>query len=333
MKRAFGRAAAGYAIALVLALVSTPGPGAAQQPAKVPRVGLLTPSSVSYDWTLAVRWLDELGYVDGRNIAFESRSAAGRDDRLPELAAELVRLKVDVIVTAGTPGIRAARQATATIPIVMIANQDPVAAGFVASLARPGGNITGVAVGVPELAAKRLELLRDAVPRLARVAVLWNPRDPDLQAEWQATRAAARALGLEVQPVEVRSRDDLEGAFAGPVVKRSGGMVVLADSVTWSQAKQIGVLAARQRVPVVYPQRWFVDVFDHGGLMSYGPSHLDISRRAAAYVDRILKGARPAELPVERPSTYELVVNLRAARAIGLSLPQSLLVRADRVVE
>lgn len=305
-----------------------------QQPGKVARVGVLTPTSLSYEWTTAaVQWLGELGYVDGKTIRYEYRAAGGRDDRLPDLAADLARANVDVIITAGTPAIRAAQQASRSIPIVIVAERDPVAAGFVSSLARPGGNVTGITVLVPELSGKRLALLKEAVPRLARVGVLWNPTDPDREDEWRATQTAARALGLEMVSLEARNRDELEPAVAVAVRRRVGALVVLSDSMIWANAKTIAELAAQSRLAAVYPSRWFVDIFMHGGLMSYGPSHVELSRRAALYVDRILKGARPADLPVEQPSIYELVISSAAARRIGLTLPPSLMARADRIVD
>ncbi len=305
-----------------------------QQAPRVARVGFLSSSaSGSLGPTSILAHLNALGYVAGKDIVSEYRSAAGRDERLPALAAELVQLKVDVIVPAGRPAILAAKAASRTIPIVIAAEGDPVAAGLVASLARPGGNVTGMAVLLPELSAKRLELLKEAVPRLTRVGVLWNPGDADRVEEWNSARAAGRALGLEVESLEVRSREDLRPAVVSARKKRVGALLVLEGLVTGGNPKIVTDAAAQNRLPAMYPRRVFVESFDYTGLMSYAPDYQDLGRRVASYIDRILKGAKPADLPVEQPTKFELVVNLKTAKALGLRIPPSLLVRADRVIE
>ena len=306
----------------------------AQQAPTVARIGILSSTASYYPDTAMVQaFLNTLGYIDAKHVIYMYRSAAGKDDRLPELAAELVRLKVDIILPKGRPAILAAKAATRTIPIVMASEGDPVAAGLVASLARPRGNVTGMAMLLPDLSAKRLELLKEAVPRLARVGIMWNPGDADRVEEWNAVRAAARALGLEVESMEVRSRGDLGPAVDSARKRRAGALLVLEGSVTTGNPKMITDPAVRNRIPVMYPRRWFVDSYDHGGLMSYEPDAHDLSRRVASYIDRILKGAKPADLPIEQPTKFDLIVNLKAAKAIGLSLPQSLVGRADRVIE
>lgn len=316
----------------VAALGLLVAPALAEAQATAPRrVGVLRASAAAPGVNVEP-WLAELGYREGDNLRFERRFAAGRDDRLPELAADLSRRKVDVILAVGLPAIRAAKQATRTIPVVMIAEGDPVKAGLVASLSRPGGNLTGVTVLGPELSAKRLELLREVVPGLRRVAVLWNPADPEKAEEWTATEAAARVLGVELQSLSVRVRADLEAAFEAAVKGRSDAMVVLADALLVSQARTVGALARAQRLAAVFPTSYFVEPAQ-GGLIAYGPNLVDLSRRAAAFVDRILKGARPADLPVEQPTRLELIVNLGTAKALGLTLPPSVLVRADRTIE
>ena len=274
--------------------------------------------------------LRELGYVDGQNIAFEVRSAEGRAERLPDLAADLVRLKVDVIVAGGTPAPLAAKRATTAIPIVMASAGDPVGSGLVASLARPGGNVTGLSLLVPELGGKRLQLLKEVVPGVSRVAVLWNAANPYPVLVWRQTEAAARALGVHLQSLDVRGPDDLEGAFAAATRGRAGALITVEDPLTFGQRKRIVDFAARARLPAMYGFREFVDA---GGLMSYAASLADLSRRAATYVDKILKGAKPADLPVEQPTKFELVINLKTAKALGLTIPPSVLIRADQVIQ
>ena len=276
--------------------------------------------------------LRELGYVEGRDFVREYRFADQQRERLPDLAAELVRLKVDVIVTGTDPGTMAARQATTTIPIVMALGVDPVGAGLIASLRRPGGNVTGLlAVVGPEIEGKRLEHLKEIVPRMARVACFWNPDIPGYVAFWKATEEAARRLGVTLLSVEVREPREIEGAFARITRERAQALVVIADALALSAVRpEIPALAAKHRLPASYAAREAVDA---GGLMSYGASMADLFRRAAGYVDKILKGAKPGDLPVEQPTKFELVLNRKTAKALGLTIPQSLLIRADEVIE
>jgi ABC-type uncharacterized transport system substrate-binding protein len=301
------------------------------RPAKLKRVGFLAASAAGSGVSLAP-WLAELGYRDGENIRLEYRFPAGRDDLLPALAADLVQRKVDVIVASGLPAIRAAAQATQTIPVVMIAEGDPVKAGFVASVARPGRNVTGISVLVPELTAKRLEILKAMVPGLKRVAVLWNPDDPEKEEEWRAAKAAARILEIDLHAAPVRRREELEGALDDSLKAKSNAMLVMSGALAYSQARLIAALAQQHRLPAIYPAIHFVDP-GQGGLASYGPDLIELSRRAATFVDRILKGAKPAEMAVEQPTRIEFAVNVRAAKAHGLALPPAVLVRADRVFE
>ncbi len=274
--------------------------------------------------------LAELGHVEGRSIAIESRWAGGRYERLPELAAELVRLKVEVIVTAAVPAIRAAREATSTIPIVMAAVVDPVATGLVASLARPGGNVTGLSVMSPELVGKQLEMLKEVAPGVSRVAVLWNPTNGGNPPQLRAGEQAARALGIRLQPVEARGPADIDPAFDAMARGRAGGLIVLVDVLFRNQRIRITELAAARRLPAVYG---LTEEAEAGGLMAYAPSFVDQYRRAAVYVDKILKGAKPGDLPIEQPTKFELVINLKAARALGLTVPPALLGRADEVIQ
>ncbi|HEV8613858.1 MAG TPA: ABC transporter substrate-binding protein [Methylomirabilota bacterium] len=309
------------AAGLVLAL----GPlAAAAQP--VPRIGLLGDTP----WEPLRQGLRELGYVDGKNILFEDRRAGGRIERWPDLAAELVRLRVQVIVTSGTPAALAAKRVTTTIPIVMAVTGDPESTGLVASLAQPGGNVTGLMQLGAGLAAKRLELLREVVPNLARVAFLWNPANLDQRSHFTEAQSGARSLGLTLQSVEVRTIDQLESAFATMMRDRPSALLMTADSVHQLRIDWIIAFASKNRLPVMYQ---LPDNVERGGLMAYGAVRDDLVRRAAMYVDKILKGARPADLPVEQPSKFELAVNLKTARALGLTVPQSLLLRADQVVE
>jgi len=307
----------------------------AQQAARIPRIGFLA-GNLSTGQHLAAAFrqgLRDLGYVEGRNIVIEYRDAKGETDRLPALAAELVALKVDVIVAAGTQHVLAAKQATTIIPIVFADVADPVARGFVASLARPGGNITGLANLNTDLVGKWLELLKQAVPGLKRVAFLWQPGYLPESAEKdvrQRAEAAAQALGVRLQFVEARRPEDFDRAFAEMTRARVDAVIVWGGVLFIFERKRIAELAATNRLPASYPMSEFVDV---GGLISYAPNIADNFRRTAAYVDRILKGAKPADLPVEQSSKLELVINLKTAKALGLTLPPSLLQRADRVVE
>ena len=320
-------------IAVAVSVVMAPLAAGAQQAGGIPRIGSLASSHSGIDARGSfMPWLKELGYVEGQNIAFEWRFAV-EDDELPRLAAELVRSNVSLIVTTGTPAIRAAKEATSTIPIAMLASGDPVSAGLITSLARPGGNITGVTARAPELSGKRLELLKEIVPRLTRVAVLWNPADPDKRLEWSETQAAARRLGLQLVSLEARKPADLATAFQAARSQRAGALVVLDDRLTLSHAVEIADLARKSRLPAMYARRQFVDYLGGRGLMSYGPSTLDLSRRLAGYIDRILRGARPADLPVEQAQEFELAINLATADALGLKIPETIRVRASVVVQ
>ena len=306
-----------------------------QQAGKVPRVGVLFAGSRSDPaFQRAVdafqQGLVELGYVEGRSIAIEYREAQGKYERLPDLAAELVRLKVDVIVGATVPTIQAARQATKTIPIVMTLIADPVATGLVANVARPAGNITGLSTMAPDLMGKQLELLREVLPKASRVAVLWNPANPSNALQLREAQDAARALGVRLQPLEVRDPTEFEKAFAAMTRERAGALLVLSDSTLLTQRERIADLAAKSRLPAVSGVRAHAEA---GGLIAYGANIFDIWRRAATYVDKILKGAKPGDLPVEQPTKFELVINLKTARAIGLTIPQSLLLRADEIIQ
>jgi putative ABC transport system substrate-binding protein len=306
----------------------------AQQAGKVPRIGILAPSppaARSHLHEAFLLGLRELGYVEGQNIALDYLSAEGKLERLPELAAELVRRKVDVIVGGPEPVIRAAKQATTSIPIVMVAAGDPVAAGFVASLARPGGNITGQTNLASGLSAKRLELLKEAAPTISRVAVLWNPDNPGVVPTLRETEAAARSLRIQLQPLEMRGPNpDLESAFRVATRGQAGALIMLDEPSSLHNRTRIAELATQKRFPAISPFREFVEA---GGLMAYGPSLPDQFRRAATFVHKILKGAKPADLPVEQPMRFELVINLRTAKALGLTVPQSVLLRADQVIQ
>jgi putative ABC transport system substrate-binding protein len=318
---------------IALAITSAPLPAEAQQAGRVPRIGFLSATSPSDRPALLDAFrqrLRELGWVEGQNIVIDYRYAEGRVDRLPDFAAELVRLKVDLIVSFGTQGVTAAKNATGTIPIVMIAVRDPVGTGLIASLARPGGNVTGVSgyAGL-ESVAKQLELLKETVPTVRRVAVLSNPTNAYHQLAMREVNVAARSLGVQLQLLEAPGPKEFDGAFAAMAKERAEALLVLSDVMLNSHQTRIADLAARSRLPAAYGVRESVEA---GGLMSYGSSFLDLHRRSAAYVDKILKGARPADLPVEQPSTFELVINLKTAKALGLTIPQSLLQRADEII-
>jgi putative tryptophan/tyrosine transport system substrate-binding protein len=303
------------------------------QPKQVPRIGYLSTqfaSRVPASTNAFRQGLGELGYVEGKNIAIEYRWAEGKNDRLPELAAELVRLKVDVIVAAGgTPGMLAAKNATSAIPIVFTGGSDVVALGLVASLVRPGGNITGVSLGGPELYGKRLELLKETVPGLSRVGYLRNSDNPASRLTEEEITAAARALGLQIQTLEVRNTNDLDVAFGAATRAQAGGLIVAQTAPINSELKRVVNLAAKSRLPAIYADKNWPDV---GGLMSYSTNTVDVYRRAAGYVDKILKGAKPADLPVEQPMKFEFVINLKTAKQIGLTIPPNVLARADRVI-
>ena len=304
----------------------------AQQSTKLPRIGcLLIAASPNPARREALRQgLRELGYVEGKNIVIEYRYAEGKLDRLSELAAELVRLKVDVIVTTGPTGTRAAKEATSTIPIVMAQDPDPVGNGFVASLARPGGNITGLATLRPEISGKRLELLREVVPKLSRVAVFGTSTMPGNAQALKETELAAGAFGVKLQYLDVLGPKDIETAFRAASKGRADAVLMVAGSVLLSQRTQIANLAVKSRLPAIYYDPQFVEA---GGLMTYGVSFTDLDRRAATYVDKILKGSKPADLPVEQPVKFELIINLKAAKQIGLTIPPNVLARADKVIK
>lgn len=304
---------------------------AQERPEKLKRVGFLASSAAGSGVNLTP-WLAELGYRDGENIRVEYRFPAGRDDLLPALAADLVPRKVDVIVASGMPAIRAAARATRTIPVVMIAEGDPVKAGLIESVARPGRNVTGISVLGPEFTAKRLEILKSMVPGLKRVAVLSNPEDPEKEEEWRVARTTAANMQIELHPAPVRRREDLKGAFDEALKAKSNAMLVMSGALVFSQARNIAALAQEKRLPAMYPSSYYVDPAQ-GGLASYGPDLIELSRRAATFVDRILKGAKPAELAVEQPTRIELAINLRAAKSQGIALPPVVLARADRVFD
>jgi putative ABC transport system substrate-binding protein len=305
----------------------------AQQPGRIPRIGYLqvTASSAVAARTEAFRQgLRELGYVDGKNIMIEWRFAEGKADRLPALAAELVRLKVEVIVTSGPTVTRSAKEATVTVPIVMTFDNDPVANGFVASLARPGGNITGLSTLAPEISGKQVELLKEIVPKLSRVAVLGTSTNPGNAQALKEIELAARAFTVQLQHLDVRGAKDIETAFRTASKGHADAVLVLAGPVLVINRKQVIDLAVKNRLPATYYRREFVE---DGGLMSYGVNFADLDRRAATYVDKILKGAKPADLPVEQPTKFELVINLKAAKQIGLTIPPNVLARADKVIK
>ena len=318
------------------ALLATPLAADGQQAAKVARIGHLSPNLAAgpHLRDAFLQGLRDLGYVEGRNVVIEYRDAEGKLERLPALAAELVALKVDVILAdGGTLGPRVAMQATTTIPIVFTSAADPVGSGLVTSLARPGGNVTGLSALGPELVGKRLELLKQAVPGVDRVAVLWLPgalgerTDKDMLA---GADVAARALGVQLQFVEARSADEFARAFSDMSSARAGALTVLPSNRFLREHRRLVELAAQKRLPAVYTSREFVDA---GGLMSYGANSADLHRRAATYVDKILKGAKPGDLPVEQPTKFELVVNLKTAKDLGLNLARSLLARADELIQ
>ena len=322
------------ALSLALVIHGAPLVADAQQPAKVSRIGFLvpsTPAASSHLLDTLRQGLRELGYVEGKNFILERRYAEGRVERLPDLAAELVRLKVDMIVTATTPAVQAAKQATSTIPIVMANSFDPVGTGLVASLARPGGNITGLSTLHQELTGKLLQLLKEAVPGVSRVAFLGSQDVPYSALAFKEAQVAARALGLELQFVDLRSPAEFDSAFSTMTKERAGALIVpVTIPLLFASRKQIVDLAVKHRLPGMYYLKEFVDA---GGLMAYGPSNPDLFRRAATYVDKILKGAKPADLPVEQPTKFELVINLKTAKALGLTIPQSVLIRADQVIQ
>jgi putative tryptophan/tyrosine transport system substrate-binding protein len=308
-------------------------PAEAQQPKKVPQLGLLSPFSPSTTalWHQAFReGLHDLGWVEGKNITIEYRYADGRADRVPDLAADLVRLKVDIIVATIAVDALAAKKSTRTIPIVVASAADTVGSGLVESLARPGDNITGLSQIAPEMAGKRLELLKEVVPKLVRVAVLWRPDGMASSLAWKESQLPARALSLHLYSMEVRSPNEFDKAFEDATRARAGALAVMPDSLFAGNLRRIADLAARSRLPTIFHLREFTD---SGGLLAYGADRSDMFRRAATYVDKILKGAKPADLPVEQPTKFEFVINLKTAKKIGLTIPPNVLARADRVIK
>jgi putative tryptophan/tyrosine transport system substrate-binding protein len=304
----------------------------AQQPVKVPRIGFLSPVSPSATalWHQAFRQgLRDHGWTEGKNISIEYRYAEGKSDRLPDLAADLIRLKVDIIVVSSGTDALAAKNATREIPIVMASAGDPVAIGLVETLARPGGNITGLSQIAAELAGKRLELLKEIVPGLSRVAVLWNPQGRTSTLSWKEIQLPARELGVQLHSLEVRSSNDFDKAFKDVTRARAGALVIMPDPLFVTNLNRIADLAAKSRLPSIFHLTEFVD---SGGLVAYGPDRSDQFRRAATYVDKILKGTKPADLPVEQPTKFELVINLKTAKQIGLTIPPNVLARADKVI-
>src|SRR5262245_6212049 len=320
--------AVGFALSAILFALC---PSADAQPkAKIAKIGWLRTNGSGSSLDLFKRQLRELGYIEGKNITFEHRSAEGKPDRLPDLAEDLVRLKVDLLLTSSTTSAQALKNATTSIPIVLLFVSDPVGAGLVDSLPRPGGNITGFTNISPVLSGKRLELLKEIIPKLSRVAVLWNPRAESSTQQWKESQVAARELGLLLHSMEVSSADKYEGAFKEAMKARSAALTVTQETLTSFNQKRIADLAMNHRLPAIYPRG---DYAVSGGLMSYGPDGTEPYRRSALMVDKILKGTRPADIPVEQPTKFEFVVNLKTAKALNLTIPQSVLFRADRVIK
>ncbi len=327
MKRIF------IALALLIMLPGFAVIAQAQQTARLPRVARLSPSTANADEIMLAGFrqgLKEHGWIENKNIALEYRFADGKTDRLNDLAAELVRLKVDVILSGATVGAQAAKRATSTIPIVLVTTGDPVAAGLVASLARPGGNLTGVTALGQELSGKRLQLLKEALPGINHVAVLSNPTNPDSKFSVKEVEAAANDLGVRIKVHEAADPSRFEGAFRAMTAERAGAVLVLTDSMLFTYRKRIVELAAQSRLPAMYPISEYANV---GGLMFYGANFPDMYRQAAAFVDKILRGTRPADLPVEQAKKFELIINLNAAKQIGLTIPPNVLARADKVIK
>jgi putative tryptophan/tyrosine transport system substrate-binding protein len=305
----------------------------AQQSAKVLRIGMLETIAAELNAANLAAFrksLRDLGYAEGRNLVIEYRSADGRAERFPEAAAELVSLKVDVIVTRGTPASLAAKNATATIPIVMAAVAEPLGSGLVDTLARPGGNVTGLSSSIAMLDAKRVELLQEVVPGIVRVAVFFNMGNPVQLDEWNAVQTAAQAKGIQPLLLDVRRAEEIGLAFDAARMRQCGALVVGADAIMQANAKLISELAATNRLPAIYASREFIEA---GGLLAYGASYADLYRRAAIYVGKLLQGAKPADLPVEQPTKFELVINLKAAKALGLAIAPLIIARADEVIE
>jgi putative ABC transport system substrate-binding protein len=316
-------------VALSALLLPFGSPTQAQQPGKVPRVGMLFIGGRDQPHLEAFKQgLRERGYIEGKNIRFEYRYAEGKEDRLDQLAAELVREKVDVIVTTASISALAARKASHSIPIVMTSG-NPLEMGLAKSLAQPGGNVTGLTVMLSDLSSKRLEILKDTLPKMTRVAVLWTPQNRESSIGFDETAAAAKAFSLQLQPAPIQSANDLDQTFAEIAKAHVGGLSVILSPLSTLHSKRIVELATKHRVPGIYPTRQFTE---EGGLMAYGPLIGDLYRRAATYVDKILKGAKPADLPVEQPMKFEFIVNLKTAKQIGITVPPNVLVRADKVI-
>jgi putative tryptophan/tyrosine transport system substrate-binding protein len=319
-------------ITFVLGLLVAPLAAEAQPPTRVHRIGVLAGGTTSGRDPYVEAFLEgmrALGYVEGQNLVMEYRGAGGQYERLPDLAAELVRLKVDVLLVVITPAALAAKHATTTVPIVMAGVGDPVGSGLVASLAQPSGNVTGLAALSPELAGKQLEFLKDVLPTVSRVAVLWNPANPVHALQVRAADVVAQALGVQLHLLEARGPDTFDSAFAAMTSAHAGALLVLGDSMFLQHRRRLAELAATSRLPTMHNVRPYVEA---GGLMAYGPSPLDILRRAATYVDKILQGAKPADLPVEQPTKFDLVINLKTAQALGLTIPPSVLFQATEVI-
>jgi putative tryptophan/tyrosine transport system substrate-binding protein len=323
-----------FALLVLGGMAIAPLRGHAQRSApRMPRIGVLipgTPASFAQRVKALGDGLSELGRVEGQTIAIEWKWANDRADQLPELSTQLVQSQVDVIVTGGTPAAKALKAATPSIPIVVAIMADPVAAGLVENLARPGGNLTGFSIVAPELGAKRLQLLKEIVPAISSIAVLMNARNPQSQIELGQMKTAASSMGLRLHPIEVSARGGLEDAFTAMNKVAAQALIVLTDPILFSERKPTVELASRYRLPAVYPFQGYVE---DGGLVSYGPSDADLFRRAAGYVDRILKGTKPGDLPVEQPIKFDMYVNLNTARALGVTVPELFLARADKVIE
>src|SRR5215510_8681895 len=320
-------------IALVGGAVGWPAGLHAQQQSTIPKVGYLfsfTPSEDARLWEACRQGLRELGYIEGRNISIEARWADGSHKRLPDLVADLLGRKVDVLVAAATPASLAAKAATSTIPIVIVAVADPVRVGLVASLARPGGNVTGLSLLTPELSGRRLQMIAEMLPQLTRLGVLANPDNLSYALFLEETMSAAQQIGAQIQPFHARNPDQIEQAFQSATTSNLQGLIVFDDPVIWSHRKKLVALAAKTRLPVMYG---YSDFVSDGGLISYGPHRPDMYRRTAVYVDKILKGAKPADLPVEQPTKFQLVINLKTVRGLGLTAPAKLLAQADEVIE
>jgi ABC-type uncharacterized transport system substrate-binding protein len=323
--------AVGCIVTLTFSLLGVPLAADAQPSAKVARIGYLLGTTQEQEPLLEafLEAMRALGYVEGRNLVMEYRAAEGQYERLPALAAELVRLPVDVLLAVTTPAALAAKQATTTIPIVMLGVGDPVASGLVASLARPGGNVTGVTSLQHELTGKRLELLKAVLPTVSRVAILWNPANPVHAVGVREAEVAAQALGVQLHLVEARGPEAFDRTFTAMTSAHAGALLVLGDALVFEHRRRLAELAVRSRLPTMHNIRPFVEA---GGLMAYGPSTRDLRRRAAVYVDKILKGAKPADLPVEQPMKFELVLNLKTADALGLTIPPTVLFQATEII-